>query len=150
MVFDSVEKILDFAIQKEQEASDFYTRLADSVKNPAMKEVFQEFAKEEQGHKAKLISIQGGKKLAPSEKKILDLKIGDHLVDVDITPDLDYQEALILAMKAEKNAYVLYHEMAQGTDDAEVKELLLGLAAEEAKHKLRFEMEYDDNVLKDN
>ena len=28
MKFDSVDQILDFAIQKEQEASDFYTDLA--------------------------------------------------------------------------------------------------------------------------
>ena len=47
-------------------------------------------------------------------------------------------------MKAEKAAYKLYHELATATDDKALKETLMGLAQEEAKHKLRFEIEYDE------
>jgi rubrerythrin len=150
MQFNSVDDILDFAIGKEQEAHDLYASLADKAANAAMKSVFKEFAAEEAGHKKKLEGVKEGKKLATSAKKILDLKIGDHLVDVQIKPDLDYQEALILAMKAEKNAYLMYHNLAQATDDADIKALLLELAQEEAKHKLRFEIEYDENILLEN
>ncbi len=150
MQFNSVDDILDFAIGKEQEAHDLYISLADTAANSAMKAVFKEFALEEAGHKKKLEAVKAGKKLASSAKKILDLKIGDHLVDVEIKPDLDYQEALILAMKAEKNAYMTYYNLAQATDDADIKALLLELAQEEAKHKLRFEIEYDDNILLEN
>jgi rubrerythrin len=137
-------------MEKEQEAHDLYAGLASQAKNPGMKAVFQEFAQEEAGHKKKLQAVKDGKKLVASEGKILDLKIGDFLVDVEVKPNLSYQEALILAMKAEKNAYKMYHSLAQAADDAGIKDLLLGLAAEEAKHKLRFEIEYDDNVLTEN
>jgi len=150
MQFNSVDDILDFAIGKEQEAHDLYASLANTAANAAMKTVFKEFAAEEAGHKKKLEAVKAGKKLATSAKKILDLKIGDHLVDVEIKPDLDYQEALILAMKAEKNAYMMYHNLAQAAEDEGLKALLLELAQEEAKHKLRFEIEYDDNVLLEN
>jgi rubrerythrin len=150
MQFNSVDDILDFAIGKEREAHDLYAGLSKQTKNPAMKSVFEEFAKEEAGHKKKLEAVKAGKKLLSSSQKIMDLKIGDYLVDVEVKPNMDYQEALILAMKAEKNAYKMYHNLAQATDDANVKELLLGLAQEEAKHKLRFEIEYDDNILRDN
>jgi len=150
MQFNSVDEILDFAMEKEQEAHDLYAGLAGQAKNPGMKAVFQEFAQEEAGHKKKLQAVKDGKKLMSSEEKILDLKIGDFLVDVEVKPNLSYQEALILAMKAEKNAYKMYHSLAQAADDAGIKDLLLGLAAEEAKHKLRFEIEYDDNVLTEN
>ena len=40
--------------------------------------------------------------------------------------------------------------MAAATTDADLQALLLSLAQEEAKHKLRFEIEYDDNILTEN
>lgn len=149
----SVDEILNFAIDREQESADFYNELAGKVSQPAMKNVFTGFAKEELGHKAKLESVKSGKKLVSSEKKVLDLKIGDYLVEVDTTDDsekYDYQKALIVAMKKEKAAFRLYSDLAANTDDAAVKDLFLGLAQEEAKHKLRFEVEYDDVVLAEN
>ena len=54
MKLKTVEQILDFAIEKEQDASDFYTGLAQKMKKQHMKKVFEGFAKEEQGHKKKL------------------------------------------------------------------------------------------------
>jgi rubrerythrin len=115
-----------------------------------MKSVFLGFAREEQGHKAKLQAVKDGKLLLSSEEKIIDLKIGDHLVDVETTGDLDFQQALIVAMKAEKAAFKLYTDLAAAADSADLKEMLLSLAQEEAKHKLRFEVEYDDLVMKEN
>ena len=34
-----------------------------------------------------------------AEQKVLDLKIGDYLVDVEPTEHMDYQQALVVAMK---------------------------------------------------
>ncbi len=147
MKFDSVDKILDFAIQKEQNAADFYTGLADKMELEHMKEIFVQFASEEKGHKAKLIAIKDGKQMLAAEERVQDLKIGDNLVDVDLSGDLGYQEALILAMKAEKASFRLYNDLATATDDANLKQMFLSLAQEEAKHKLRFEIEYDDHIL---
>ena len=150
MKLDSVEKILDFAIEKEQEAADFYTDLAAKMERPAMKDVFIGFSKEEMGHKAKLQGVKAGKKLVLATGKIADLKIGDHLTHQEPTGKLDYQQALIIAMKAEKAAYTLYTSLSDATDDASLKELFGSLAQEEAKHKLRFEVEYDDVILTQN
>jgi rubrerythrin len=150
MQFNSVDEILDFAIAKEQEAYDLYSGLANQAKSAAMKLAFQEFAQEEEGHKKKLEAVKKGKQLLSSTQKILDLKIGDRLVNVEGNSNMTYQEALILAMKAEKSAYKMYHDLAQAADNAGVKELFLGLAQEEAKHKLRFEIEYDEYILREN
>ena len=150
MKLDSVEKILDFAIEKEEDASQFYLDLAKRVKPAHMKKVFEGFSKEEQGHKQKLVGIKDGKFAMPSRQKVQDLGIGEHLVDVELTPDLDLQDALILAMKAEKAAFKLYHDLSEATDDANAKNLFLTLAQEEAKHKLRFEIEYDNYAYKEN
>jgi rubrerythrin len=53
-------------------------------------------------------------------------------------------------MKSEKNAYILYNNLAEAAPNAAIKTLFLSLAQEEAKHKLRFEVEYDEYVLADN
>jgi rubrerythrin len=150
MNFDSVDEILDFAIGQEEEAAQFYTELAGKVNKPNIKEMFEQFAREEKGHKAKLLAAKEGRVLQKSEKKILDLKIGDHLELVELTPNIDFQDALILAMKAEKNAFKLYNSLAEQADDPAIRDMLLALAQEEAKHKLRFETEYDELVFTEN
>ena len=149
MEFKSVDEILDYAIGQEEEAARFYMGLAEKVKRGNMKETFLSFAEEEKGHKAKLEKIKSGKLLLTDETKVLDLKIAEQVGDVDISESLDYQEALIIAMKAEKAAFKMYSDLAGATDDPELEVMLLGLAQEEAKHKLRFEIEYDDVVLKE-
>jgi len=148
--FSSVDEILDFAIGEEEKAATFYTDLAGKLDRPWMKKIFEDFAKEEQGHKAKLEGVKAGGGAGLPAGKVLDLKIGEYLVDAEPSPDMEYQDALILAMKKEKAAFRMYTELADVADDAALRGLLQGLAQEEAKHKLRFEMEYDEQVLKEN
>jgi rubrerythrin len=148
--FGSVDEILDFAIGKEEEAAQLYTSLASRSKKSWMRQVFEEFASEERGHKAKLLAIKEGKRLMPAAEKVMDLKIADYLIDVEASPDLDYQDALVLAMKEEKAAFRLYSDLAAATDDEALRATLLALAQEEARHKLRFEIEYDDHILTGN
>ncbi len=146
----SVDEILDFAINNEEQAVQFYTDLAKTMDRPWMKDIFLNFAKEEAGHKKKLMDIKSGKRFAPSDQKIKDLKIGDYLVDVEPSGALDYQHALILAMKKEKKAFKLYTDLAATSGDDDLEQIFLSLAQEEAKHKLRFEIEYDEFVTTEN
>ena len=150
MNFKSVDEILNYAIDKEEDARQFYLDIAAKMDRPYMKQVFEQFSKEEKGHKAKLQAVKEGKMMLKAEKKVMDLQIGDHLEDVDLDAKLDYQQALIVAMKAEKNSYRLYNDLANSTDDENLSSMFLSLAQEEAKHKLRFEIEYDEYVLREN
>jgi rubrerythrin len=145
----SLERILEFAIEREQEAVDFYTDLAGKSSSPEMRKVFEQFAGEERGHKAKLEGVKAGKHMPVSAKPVMDLRISEYVVASEPGPDLSYQDALILAMKKEKASFRLYSDLAGLVDDENVRSLLLGLAQEEAKHKLRFEVEYDERFLKD-
>ena len=81
---------------------------------------------------------------------IQDMKLADYMVEVEPSPEMDYQAALVIAMKQEKAAFRLYSDLAAKSADPGLKELLLELAQEEAKHKLRFEVEYDEYILTDN
>ena len=147
---NTVDEILDYAIQMEQDAVDLYTDLAGKVKNEATKKTFLEYANEERGHKAKLQRVKGGKKLITAKQKIQDLKISDYTNDVVLDDTPSYQDVLLFAIKQEKQAYRLYMDLAAATDDAELKETMIGLANEEAKPTLRFEIEYDEYILTDN
>ncbi|MBN2083315.1 ferritin family protein [bacterium] len=148
--FESVNDALDFAIANEIEAHDMYMDLANKVERPEMREVFQQFAKEELGHKAKLEHVKAGGELKPVEGKIQTLAIADYTVDIEPKDNPTYQEALLIAMQAEKRAFKLYTDLAGQATDPVIVELFRGLAQEEAKHKLRFEIEYDDNILTEN
>ena len=144
------EDILDFAIENEQSAVDFYRELAGKATKPWVRELFEEYAKEEEVHKANIEAVKAGQKLKPVSAKVLDLKLGDYLVAVEPTPDMDYQAALVLAMKREKAAFRLYTALASKVEDEELRNLFLRLAQEEAKHKLHFEIEYDEHILTEN
>jgi len=82
-----------------------------------------------------------------SREKVASLGIAERLVPVEPTANMTYAEALRFAMEAEKAAFRLYNDLAAATDDPGLVEVFRSLAAEEAKHKLRFEIEYDEHVL---
>ena len=148
--FNNRNEILDFAIGEEQSAVDFYLLLAAQSKSSETRKIFHEFAAEEMSHKAKLTKIRENGTLRLSDEKVRDLKISEYLVDVKPSADMDYQDALNLAMKKEKAAFRMYTALATQAEDPAVKALLQSLALEESRHKLRFEIEYDDVVFKEN
>ena len=142
-----IDNILDFAIGKEEEAYKFYTDTARKMKIPAIKQVFKDFAEEEVGHQKKLIAIKKSESLKPTKEKIIDLQLSEYTVDEQPRDNMEYRDVLVLAMKKEKAAFRLYSDLAQQASNPTDKNILLSLAQEEAKHKLRFEIEYEDNFL---
>lgn len=147
---NTVDEILDFAIEKEQDAFEFYTLWSGKVESNAISDVFRELAVNEKAHKAFLTGVKSGKKIPPAPKEITNLSISDYLVEIEPMPDMDYQSALMVAMQREKSANQLYTNLASKVSVEEVKNIFLTLAAEEAKHKLRLESIYDDEILREN
>lgn len=139
---------MEFAIEREIEANQLYLALAKCADNPNMKKLFEDFAKEELGHKAKLEAIKKSKELPPAEK-VSNLKLADYITGEEPGPNMDYKDVLVLAMQKEKASYNLYTDLAGAVGNEAQKEAFLSLAQEEAKHKLRFEIEYDNVVLKE-
>jgi rubrerythrin len=145
----SPDEILDFAIGEEENAIVFYTEMAEKAVHSSMKRDFLLFADEEKGHKARLLAVKAGKKFQPAGKEILDLKISDYTVDVNLDEVESYEDALVIAMKKEKAAFKLYTKLSEIVDSEDAQNLFKALAQEEAKHKLRFELAFDD-MLKEN
>lgn len=148
--FKNIDEVLIFAMKSEQEAVDFYNQLASQMQNQEMKETFLQFAKEEVEHKARLQKIKDERLFDLADEQVQDLSISDYVVNVKPSPDMKYDEALVLAMKREKAAFKLYTNLAKRTENAEIKAVFNNLAIEESKHKLRFELEYDEFVMREN
>ena len=148
--FKTSDDILQFAIGREQESIDLYTGLSDTARSPEMRKIFEQFANEERGHKKRLQNIQSSGQFQFTPRQIQDIRIGDYLVDMEPHPGMSYQEALIVAMKKEKAAFRLYSDLSAKVADQLLRSLFDSLAQEESKHKLRFEVEYDEVVLRNN
>ena len=147
---NTVDEILDYAIDQEQLAADFYHDVAQRTETANMKKMLLDFSEEEKRHKVILQNVKTGEHELSPEQEVLDLKISDYLVDIEVHDNLSYQDALIVAMQRERAAYELYTDMAAKLPESHLKEIINGLAKEEAKHKLFFEAEYDEHVLADN
>ena len=148
MKFDNLSEIIDFAIEKEKEAADFYRSISEQEAFSGTKEMFADFAAEEKKHENLLVDFkQKGITDRMNEyqlKWITDIKRSDYSVDLDYTPGMAYNEILMLAMKREEKALKLYNDFLDQADTDDSKRLFKILCQEEAKHKLALETMYDD------
>lgn len=140
--FRSVDEVLDFAINREIEAQDFYMKLAGFVEKPEMAKVLSDLASEELEHKAKLEAVKAGE-ISIGEEEVGKLDIAEYVQDVEQHSKMSYVELLIVGMKKEEISRKLYTDLATMAQTQKLKDIFLKLAQEEAEHKLRFEIEYD-------
>ena len=149
--YNSIDEILDMAIKMEEGSYNFYMDLAKKAQSKGSKEKFIEFANEEVKHKELLEKIKADKSIVVSSEIVANLKISSYLTMSHTEGgEMSYQDSLILAMKREKAAYMLYTKLAGKVEKGNVRDVLLMLAQEEAKHKLQYEIEYDELVYKEN
>ena len=153
MNFEDIGAIIDFAIEKEREAAEFYEKISkDEEDFSGSKQMFQEFAAEERKHEKILKDFKTGgisKSLKEYRLKwITDIKRSDYLVDLTYSKGMPYNEILLLAMKREEKALKLYNDFLAKADTDDSKKLFKVLCQEEAKHKLALETLYDDYMAK--
>ena len=138
----TIDDVLKFAITEEEKAAQFYMRLAKKMKAPETRETILRFAGDERRHKAKLLAIRAGRPvMGSSGEEVTNLEISDYTVDVKPPPDMQYQDALLFAIKRERAAQRLYTALAALADDDEIKSMFQALAQEEAKHEVLFKTE---------
>ena len=140
--------IIQFAIGREKDAIDFYSRASQMVKLSGTRELFLDFAKQEEGHKKKLEGVMAGKVDVAKIEKVPNLKISDYLVDAELRPDIPYADILRIAMKREERSVKLYTDLTEKNVDKNLNNLFTFLIQEESKHKYALEKIYDDEVLK--
>lgn len=149
---EKFNEIIDFAIDREKDAVQFYRDLQKDSSFAPNKEYYKKLEVMEQGHAQTLEEIRNNvfSKEDITIPKVENLHISDYLVEPAVDRKMTYQEILVLAMKREERAFELYSKLAEESDDADIKKLFLKLAGEEAKHKNHFEKIYDKEVLTEN
>lgn len=152
MQFDNLSDIINFAVQKEKDAADFYDAASEEESMSGAKEMLKEFAQEERKHQALLEKFEkeGIDKTAAEYKLkwITDMKRSDYVLDMEYKKGMAYNEILMLAMKQEEKALKLYNELLDNNKTDDAKKLFQMLCQEEAKHKLKLETMYDDYMAK--
>jgi rubrerythrin len=152
MHFKDLDDIIDFAIEKEKEAAEFYLNVSKQEQFSGKKQMLEEFSAQERKHQTLLEDLKAGnvgKKLDDYPFKwITDIKRSDYVDEVKYHPGMGYNELLMLAMKREEAALKLYNEILANAQTEEQKKVFKMLCQEEAKHKLSLETMYDDYMAK--
>ena len=142
------KQIISFAIQREAEAVEMYSKMATEAQQPGAAVFLGEMADEEKEHERLLTEFIDTRDTSQLKFQVVpDLKIAEYLKDVEPADDLSYQDTLVMAMKKEEGARDMYAMLADTNLDPEVQKLFTFLSQQEAKHKLKLEKEYDDVIL---
>lgn len=140
------EEVIREAIRKEADAAAFYRMAGERVQS-GISPTFQEMADEEEKHKKLLEELDWEKVEKYKLEDIPDLKISEFLEDVPYDESMTYQDAIRLAIKNEEKSHHMYLASAKRfAHDPKIEKLFKMLAQEEAKHKLKLEQIYDDEV----
>ncbi len=144
---EELQAIIDFAIDKEQEAVGFYNDLAGKVNVKAIAEELKKMAKMEENHRDRLKKMDAPAAASSAVKPVEDLKIADYLVEKKPRPDMSWQDLLQIAMNRELASMNLYTDLSKQVTDPNSKQLFKNLAEEERVHKFYFEKIWDEEVL---
>ena len=143
----SMDEVINFAIDREIKAMEFYQQCADRAKNPGIKQFFQEMVTEEQRHRDLLKDLNPADLGEIKLPEVENLKISDYLIEVKFHEGLTYQEALTLAMKKEEKAHAFYAAWQTKCMHEKTAKVFEMLAKEELKHKRKIETIYDEEIL---
>jgi rubrerythrin len=142
----ALAEVLATAIAREQDAYFFYSDLMELAKDKTVKETLQWIANEEFKHRRFLVEYRNGKHgtKAMALQAPIDYKLAENLEEPATDKPLDGAEIYLVAAHREKRAHAFYTGLAQMHSDPAIKELLLGMANEELKHKEKMEYLYSN------
>lgn len=141
---NTLGEVIELAITREIQAAEFYRELAGRTQDPAMQSLFENLGEEELRHKARLeLEMMKEGLVAKTVGRLFEVDTPDYATDEQIGPDMDYQDALSLAIRKERRSFRFYVELAAVVTEKDTHEALLELAEEEARHLVQFEMEYN-------
>jgi rubrerythrin len=140
--FYSADDILNFAIARENQAHEFYIKLAGLATKPEVRRAIHDFSIDELQHRIRLEAIKA-KETSFLDEDVGSLDIAEKVPEAELRPEMSYVDLLAVAMQREKTAFRLYTNLAAVAKNKELGDTFLGLAREEAGHKLRLEIEYD-------
>ena len=142
--FETYEAILEFGVLKERQANRFYLAMAQRVADEQISRLFEELAAEELQHKANLeLELMKAGRVVDTAPDTEEIDNADYIISDSSQLDMDFSDVLDLAVAKEDAAFRLYIDMAAKAKSQESRDMLLAMAQEEVRHKMRFETERD-------
>ena len=138
-------ELVQLGIKKESDTQAFYLYWAQRSADPGARVLLSELAQEEFKHRVFFENFKETDLQRSGPAEVLDLHIGDYLVEKEISEDSSIQDVLISAIHREESA-IRFFEYLSGRGGT-MQPTFERLAGEEKKHKLRLETFYDDNIL---
>lgn len=145
MTATDIRFLFDFAIQQEIDAYEFYKAAAAKVTNQSVRQIFEELATDEEGHKNLLEHIRIDETLVGKFNALeVDYMIAEANEMPTLSLDLKPAEAIAIAMKREQFASELYHTMSLSAVNDRERLSFESLHNMELNHKHRLENLYVD------
>jgi rubrerythrin len=145
----SIADIIDMAIQREEEAYDFYMDIYRKVQDAGVKDTVEFIAKEEIKHKEFLVGYRAGNYGSNSLRMadVVDYRIAEYLEEPEVDSDSSREDVYLIASHREARSHLFYTELAGMHADSELKATLLKMANEELKHKEKMEYLYSNTAF---
>lgn len=146
MEFESIHDILEFAISKEQASVQFYKDLASQMSDQATRALFETLVRNEQTHiQALYLEINKlGHTVKPEEQAPASVYLWEERLELDDQArNMNFVDALVLAIQKERAAFRLYAQILGSTQNEQFAKTLMDLAEEEMRHVLQLEREYE-------
>jgi rubrerythrin len=147
-VQQTFERLVSLAIQREEEAYEFYMKAAEESEFKSSTKLLKDLAHQEVTHKEKLLSAQ---KAGVCEtfrcdtiEELEKMDLSRYLVDIPLLPSSTPQDVLIVAIKKEEAAHSFYKSLSELTESGQHRIVFETLAKEEESHKSRLQNMYDD------
>ena len=144
MDINEYKDIILMAISNEIEAQEFYEKAAEKSKDLYLKNMFEEFVREEKRHERILRRILENDTIDRYFSETTDYKVAETVKEPPLSINIKPADALAIAMKKEEQAMKEYTMLAEGCPDPDQKRIFLDLAAMERDHKLKMEKAYVD------
>ncbi|MEW6670860.1 MAG: ferritin family protein [Thermodesulfobacteriota bacterium] len=141
-----ITEVIDMAIQREDEAIQFYRELNHNIHDQSIKDTIEWIVGEEKKHKAFLLNYREGRQ-GPDALKMrsaVNYKIAEHLEEPTIETVRAGADVFLKASHRELKSYKFYSELATLHPKGKLQTTLLKIASEELAHKEKMEYLYSN------
>jgi rubrerythrin len=145
----TIADVIARAIQREEEAYDFYMDIHAKVQDAGVRDTVEFIAGEEKKHKAFLVGYRDGNYGSDALRMadVVEYRVAEYLEEPEISKESSSQDVYLVAAHREGRSHQFYSELANMHADSELKTMLTKMANEELKHKEKMEYLYANTAF---
>jgi rubrerythrin len=150
MAANSLNDLMDIAIDAERKAQKLYLDAREKTADDQIRHFLYTMAEQEKNHERVLKSVKEMEiydgSILVEVAALVDTKEAHTVGEEENIPEMPLEEIFEIALKREKKAFTLYDQMALSSNNDDLKKLFLNLADEERIHFKNIEKKYLANT----